>query len=150
MQTDWLARTVTEQWNSVPWQSSHSFFSDWGVQSPMWIKELVIKLYFRKFDLKFGAASIYWTWTRGGGSEGMTAHGCRVTSSHASAMSDYLGKSVLVIRFPHWLILHFPYSRFRKTTFDEPHVEMKRRSIDPSKLRRPLKRSRITESIYGR
>ncbi|EDO41096.1 predicted protein, partial [Nematostella vectensis] len=26
---------------------------------------------------------------------------------------------------------------------------MKRRSIDPSKLRRPLKRSRITESIYG-
>ncbi|XP_027056213.1 macoilin-like isoform X2 [Pocillopora damicornis] len=27
---------------------------------------------------------------------------------------------------------------------------MKRRSIDPSKLRRPLKRSRITESIYGR
>ncbi|KAK3749587.1 hypothetical protein QZH41_019725 [Actinostola sp. cb2023] len=27
---------------------------------------------------------------------------------------------------------------------------MKRRTIDPSKLRRPVKRSRITESIYGR
>ena len=34
---------------------------------------------------------------------GSLCNGSGVTSSHASAISDYLGKSVLVVRFPHWV-----------------------------------------------
>lgn len=41
--------------------------------------------------------------TGAGSREWPLCHGSGVTSSHASAISDYLGKSVLVVRFPHWV-----------------------------------------------